>query len=53
MNWKQAYEKMRDIASEAISLADSYAGGDSENATALNEQFEQLEGEIADNPPKK
>lgn len=46
IDYKKAYHKMRGIAGEAIGLADSYAGGDSENAKGLNTQFETLELKI-------
>jgi hypothetical protein len=36
-------EKYRQIASEAIVLADEYAGGESETAKTLNKRFEKLE----------
>lgn len=41
---QKKYDKMAYVASEAISLADAYAGGDSDNVKALNEEYEKLEG---------
>lgn len=52
-SWKQAYEEMRGIAGDAIGLADAYAGGESENAKELNDQYEKLDLAINKNPPKK
>lgn len=41
----------RDIAGDALSLADAYCGGDSETLRQLNERFEALES--APKPRKK
>jgi len=45
-NWKKLFFEMSDIAQQAIYLADCYAGGESENATALQERFEKCEMEL-------
>lgn len=51
LTWKAAYDEMRDIAGEAIGLADAYAGGDSDNAKELNRRYEELDLSITNNPP--
>jgi hypothetical protein len=51
MTWKEAYKKMSDIAGDAIGLAASYAGGESETAEHLNMLYEELDEEIFVNPP--
>ncbi|MFA5311692.1 MAG: hypothetical protein WC375_00070 [Methanomassiliicoccales archaeon] len=49
--WKNAYDKMRSIAGEAIALADAYAGGESESASCLNNKYEALDEQIKNTPP--
>lgn len=41
-NWKKAYDKMCEIAGDALGLADAYAGGESDNAKSLTKQYERL-----------
>ena len=45
-NWKKLFFEMSDIAQQAIYLADCYAGGESENAIALQERFDKCEIEL-------
>jgi len=41
-------QKYRHLASEAITLADNYAGHDSENAKEMSKAFDRLDDEMTD-----
>ena len=51
--WQKAYDKMREIADVAIYLADAYAGGDSDTANKLTEDFEALKEAVKNISNKK
>jgi hypothetical protein len=41
-SWKKMYEEMKDVAGEALYLADAYAGGDSDTEKELSERFDNI-----------
>jgi len=46
--WKKMYFEMKEIAGEALYLADAYAGGDSETANELKNSFDNIEAQEID-----